>query len=74
MMDYAIAKRKLFEKAKVGIFNADSPWSQSMGRGLTFGIQKGMFALKTSSAPPKELNLMSMGAALPAFDWTIQCL
>ena len=37
--DYAGAKRKLFEKAQKGIFNADSPWK--MGCGFTFGIEKG---------------------------------
>jgi UDP-N-acetylmuramoyl-L-alanyl-D-glutamate--2,6-diaminopimelate ligase len=37
--EYAAAKRKLFERAKKGIFNADSPWN--MGQGLTFGIEKG---------------------------------
>lgn len=39
--EYAAAKRKLFERAKQGIFNADSPWSESMGKGFTFGIEKG---------------------------------
>ncbi|MBX7066188.1 MAG: UDP-N-acetylmuramoyl-L-alanyl-D-glutamate--2,6-diaminopimelate ligase [Parachlamydiales bacterium] len=41
MEEYAAAKRKLFEKAEKGIFNADSPWSEFMGKGLTFGIEKG---------------------------------
>lgn len=36
---YAAAKRKLFEKAKRGIFNADSPWD--MGKGFSFGVEKG---------------------------------
>ncbi len=39
MENYAAAKRKLFEKAKQRILNADSPWE--MGQGLTFGIEKG---------------------------------
>ncbi len=39
MEQYAKAKQKLFEVAKMGIFNADSPWH--MGKGLTFGIEKG---------------------------------
>ena len=39
MEEYAAAKRKLFAKAKKGIFNADSPWK--MGEGLTFGVEKG---------------------------------
>lgn len=38
---YAEAKRKLFEKAKQGIFNADDPWNRFMGNGITFGIEKG---------------------------------
>lgn len=37
--EYAAAKRKLFTNAKIGIFNADSPWE--MGKGFTFGIEKG---------------------------------
>lgn len=41
MKEYAAAKRKLFEKAKRGIFNADSPWAEFMGKGVTFGIEKG---------------------------------
>lgn len=39
--EYAKAKRKLFERAESGILNADSPWSEFMGKGLTFGIEKG---------------------------------
>lgn len=39
MEAYAAAKRKLFERAKKGIFNADSPWD--MGKGLSYGIEKG---------------------------------
>ncbi|MBU6383866.1 MAG: UDP-N-acetylmuramoyl-L-alanyl-D-glutamate--2,6-diaminopimelate ligase [Verrucomicrobia bacterium] len=39
--EYAAAKRQLFERAKKGIFNADSPWASFMGRGLTFGIEQG---------------------------------
>lgn len=38
---YAAAKRTLFKRAKQGIFNADSPFSESMGKGFTFGIEKG---------------------------------
>lgn len=41
MEEYVKAKRKLFEVAKRAILNADSPWSDSMGKGLTFGIEKG---------------------------------
>jgi UDP-N-acetylmuramoyl-L-alanyl-D-glutamate--2,6-diaminopimelate ligase len=39
MENYAAAKRKLFQRAKRSIFNADSPWN--MGQGLTFGLEKG---------------------------------
>lgn len=39
MEEYAAAKRKLFEKAERGIFNADSPYV--MGKGVTYGIEKG---------------------------------
>ncbi|PIS02414.1 MAG: UDP-N-acetylmuramoyl-L-alanyl-D-glutamate--2,6-diaminopimelate ligase [Chlamydiae bacterium CG10_big_fil_rev_8_21_14_0_10_42_34] len=39
--EYAAAKRKLFEKAHHNILNADSPWAEFMGKGLTFGIEKG---------------------------------
>jgi UDP-N-acetylmuramoyl-L-alanyl-D-glutamate--2,6-diaminopimelate ligase len=38
---YAAAKKKLFQKAKTSILNADSPWAEFMGKGLTFGIEKG---------------------------------
>lgn len=41
---YAAAKRKLFQVAKVGIFNADSDWK--MGEGLSFGIEKGEIRAK----------------------------
>lgn len=41
MEEYAKAKRKLFEIAKRAILNADSPWSDFMGKGFTFGIEKG---------------------------------
>jgi UDP-N-acetylmuramoyl-L-alanyl-D-glutamate--2,6-diaminopimelate ligase len=41
MEEYAKAKRKLFEIAKRAILNADSPWSDFMGKGLKFGIEKG---------------------------------
>ncbi len=39
--EYAEAKRMLFEKAKVGIYNADSPWCEKMqvAPGLDFGIK-----------------------------------
>ncbi len=39
--EYARAKRKLFERAKRSILNADSPWANEMGRGVTFGIERG---------------------------------
>lgn len=39
--EYAAAKKKLFEKAKNSILNADSPWAEYMGKGLTYGIEKG---------------------------------
>jgi UDP-N-acetylmuramoyl-L-alanyl-D-glutamate--2,6-diaminopimelate ligase len=38
---YAAAKRKLFERAPHSILNADSPWAEFMGKGFTFGIEKG---------------------------------
>lgn len=38
---YATAKKRLFQKAKTSILNADSPWAEFMGKGLTFGIEKG---------------------------------
>jgi len=41
MEEYAAAKAKLFQKADSSILNADSSWSASMGKGLTFGIEKG---------------------------------
>ena len=40
---YALEKRKLFAMAKMGIYNADSPWTPFMREdrnGLTFGIQE----------------------------------
>ncbi len=43
MEEYAAAKKKLFEKAKSSILNADSPWSAMMGKGIMFGIEKGDF-------------------------------
>lgn len=39
--EYAKAKRKLFERSKSAILNADSPWSPFMGKGFTYGIEKG---------------------------------
>jgi UDP-N-acetylmuramoyl-L-alanyl-D-glutamate--2,6-diaminopimelate ligase len=39
MENYAASKRKLFERAKKSILNADSPWK--MGTGLTYGIEQG---------------------------------
>lgn len=39
--EYAAAKKKLFAKAEQAILNADSPWSEFMGKGFTFGIEKG---------------------------------
>lgn len=39
--EYAKAKRKLFERSKLSILNADSPWSSFMGSGITYGIEKG---------------------------------
>lgn len=41
MEEYAFAKRKLFERSKQSILNADSPWSEFMGSGFTYGIEKG---------------------------------
>ncbi len=41
MEEYAKAKRKLFERAEHSILNADSPWAPFMGKGFTFGIEKG---------------------------------
>lgn len=41
MEAYAAAKAKLFAKADLAILNGDSPWSASMGKGFTFGIEKG---------------------------------
>ncbi len=41
MDEYAAAKRKLFAKAHFAILNADSPWAEKMGKGFTFGIEKG---------------------------------
>ena len=38
---YASAKKKLFEKAKRSILNADSPYASLMGTGLTYGIENG---------------------------------
>ncbi len=43
MEAYTAAKKKLFEKAKASIFNADSIW---MGNGLTYGIEKGEIRAK----------------------------
>lgn len=41
MEAYAAAKAKLFAKVDQAILNADSPWSLFMGKGFTFGIEKG---------------------------------
>lgn len=41
MEEYAAAKRRLFERAERSILNADSPWAERMGKGITFGIDKG---------------------------------
>jgi UDP-N-acetylmuramoyl-L-alanyl-D-glutamate--2,6-diaminopimelate ligase len=38
---YADAKKKLFDQARHAILNADSSWAAHMGRGDTFGIEKG---------------------------------
>ena len=40
--EYAAAKAKIFQKAKFGIYNGDSPWTPTMRQdrpGLTFGIE-----------------------------------
>jgi len=39
--EYAAAKAKLFKMARSSILNADSPWAEKMGKGLTFGIDRG---------------------------------
>ncbi len=41
MEEYAAAKKKLFERAKSSILNADSPYADFMGKGLSFGIERG---------------------------------
>lgn len=41
MADYAAVKKKLFLQSDTAILNADSPWSSSMGKGYTFGIEQG---------------------------------
>lgn len=51
--EYAAAKRILFKKAKQGIFNADSPWSESMGKGFTFGLEKGKLRAEEILLSPK---------------------
>ena len=41
--EYAAAKKKLFGKAKSGIFNADSPWAEFMrgnADGMTYGVDR----------------------------------
>jgi UDP-N-acetylmuramoyl-L-alanyl-D-glutamate--2,6-diaminopimelate ligase len=38
---YALAKKELFRKAKLSILNADSPWSEKMGFGFSYGIENG---------------------------------
>ncbi|EKE08547.1 MAG: hypothetical protein ACD_17C00108G0001, partial [uncultured bacterium] len=38
---YAEEKKKLFQRARSSILNADSPWSACMGKGLTYGIEQG---------------------------------
>lgn len=47
--EYAKAKRKLFEVAKRAILNADSSWSDFMGKGFTFGIEKGQLRAENIS-------------------------
>ncbi len=41
MEEYALAKRKLFERSRQSILNADSPWAEFMGKGFSYGIEKG---------------------------------
>ncbi len=41
MEEYARAKKRLFERAKNAVLNADSEWASYMGTGLTFGIEQG---------------------------------
>jgi len=38
--EYAKAKKKLFGMAKKAVLNADNPWAEYMGQGMTFGIEK----------------------------------
>ena len=54
---YAFAKRKLFERAKRLILNADTPWSQFMApKGLTYGIDT------KADVKAEEVRFTSSGA------------
>ncbi len=52
MDEYASAKKKLFDRAEKAILNADSPWAQFMGKGFTFGIEKGDLRAKNIRLGP----------------------
>ncbi|MBM3184534.1 MAG: UDP-N-acetylmuramoyl-L-alanyl-D-glutamate--2,6-diaminopimelate ligase, partial [Chlamydiae bacterium] len=59
MEAYAAAKKKLFEKAKFSIFNADNPWTPFMKEGksgLTFGFSEG------ANVRGKDLSFNANGA------------
>ena len=60
MEAYAAAKRKLFRKAKFGIFNADDPWTSFMREdreGMTFGFSE------WANVRAKDLSFHANGAA-----------
>lgn len=59
MEEYAAAKKILFQKAKRGIFNADSPWQ--MGEGLTYGIERGEVRAENIEYLPTHTEFTSVG-------------
>lgn len=58
--EYAAAKKRLFEKAKTSIVNADSYWSSYPG--LSFGIEKGDLRAKEISFTPEGTQFTVNGS------------
>ncbi len=63
MEEYAAAKRKLFTRAAKSIFNADSPWAEFMGKGFTFGIEKGEIRAQNLLCTPNGTQFVVEGCS-----------
>jgi UDP-N-acetylmuramoyl-L-alanyl-D-glutamate--2,6-diaminopimelate ligase len=61
MEAYAAAKARLFKVARRAVLNADSPWAEKMGRGVTFGIEAGDIRAEKIEMTPRETKFVVAG-------------